>query len=94
MTPGKHDDMPIVDPFYPSPVYHFQDDAVDGTVIVDPIDDPIMPFVQQDVSGPQHYLDDIDGPALDSRRLASMAESASSPKTWRLNSLPFPSLRA
>ena len=62
VMPGEHDDTPIIDPSYPSPVYHFQDDSVSGAVIVDPIDNPIMPSVQQDVSGPQHYLDDIDGP--------------------------------
>jgi hypothetical protein len=46
-------------------VYHFQDDAVTGGVLVDPNQSPmgfVMPEVLQTVAGPTHYLDDIDGP--------------------------------
>lgn len=48
-------------------VYHFQDDAVTGSVIVDPFSSPIgqiMPLVSQDPTqmAPTNYLDDIDGP--------------------------------
>jgi hypothetical protein len=64
VTPGDHLDNPIVDPAFPAPVWHFQDNSVEGFVSVDPInaDDPLMPIVNQDVSGPRHYIDDVDGP--------------------------------
>ncbi len=49
------------------PVWHFQDDAVTGIVIVDTTlspDGQIMPEVFQDSFEPTHYLDGIDGPGL------------------------------
>ncbi len=62
VVPGEHLDNPFVDPGYPAPVWHFQDDAVDGFVAVDLSNDPIMPEVIQDVGSPQHYIDGVDGP--------------------------------
>ncbi len=49
------------------PVWHFQDDAVDGFVNVAFTDNPmsrIMPNVTQDVRGPNNYLPPYDGPSL------------------------------
>lgn len=51
-----------------TPIWHFQDDAVDGFVDVrftpsDPMTQ-IMPFVHQDVRGPQRYLPPYDGPSI------------------------------
>ncbi len=50
------------------PIWHFQDDSVDGFVDVrfDPTDPMtrIMPEVVQDVGGPQHYLPPWDGPSI------------------------------
>jgi len=45
------------------PIYHFQDDAVTGFVgiVINP-DNPIMPDITQDVSGPTHYVEPWDGP--------------------------------
>ena len=69
VVPGEH-----IAGFLPSPdgveipIWHFQDNAVDGFVFVgiDP-NNPmtqIMPFVQQDVRGPNNYLPPWDGPSL------------------------------
>ena len=50
-----------------TPIWHFQDDAVDGfvNVIINPTEPmtQIMPRVEQDVRGPQRYLPLIDGPS-------------------------------
>jgi hypothetical protein len=45
-----------------APVYHFQDDAVSGTVLITPGADPRMPIVQQSGFTTHNYLDAIDGP--------------------------------
>ncbi|MCC7204118.1 MAG: PEP-CTERM sorting domain-containing protein [Phycisphaeraceae bacterium] len=60
-SPGEHDDQPIIDPFFPSPVWHFQDDAVSGGVLVQIFPTGQINVMQSD-STPQNYLDDIDGP--------------------------------
>lgn len=63
--PGEHLDNPLVDPAYPAPVHHFQDDSVSGFVFVDPFApgaNPDMPFVQQGDYDPQFYVDGVDGP--------------------------------
>jgi hypothetical protein len=64
VVPGEHNDFPGG----PFPVWHFQDNAVDGSVFVgiDPLDPmtQIMPFVQQDVRGPNNYHPIWDGPSL------------------------------
>lgn len=71
--------LPAVDPgehiqgFLPAaggdiPIWHFQDDSVNGfvDVMINPNDpmSQIMPNVIQDVGGPQHYLPPFDGPSL------------------------------
>jgi len=63
-VPGEHNQFPMG----PFPVWHFQDDAVDGSVFVginpsDPMTQ-IMPFVQQTVRGPNDYLPLVDGPSI------------------------------
>ena len=63
VVPGEHLDNPFVDPAYPAPVYHFQDNSVTGEVIVDARQNPIMPEVAQREESmmPNYYLDGIDG---------------------------------
>jgi len=64
--PGEH-----IQGFLPAaggdiPIWHFQDDSVNGFVQVTPSDmgGLQMPDVVQDVLGPQHYLPPWDGPSL------------------------------
>jgi hypothetical protein len=51
-----------------TPIWHFQDDSVDGfvSVLFNPLDpmSQIMPQIQQDVRGPQRYVAPFDGPSL------------------------------
>jgi hypothetical protein len=65
VSPGEHIDGLLPAPLAPIPVWHFQDDAVDGhvNIVLNP-QNPIMPIVTQDVRGPQHYLPPFDGPSL------------------------------
>ena len=65
LGPGEHDQRPIVDPAFPTEVWHFQDDSVSSTVeiLVDTFNMPNMPTnVIQDNYTPQNYVDLLDGP--------------------------------
>jgi len=57
--PGEVDEQPIIDPKYPSPVWHFQDDAVTGFI-------ELYPGTQADVVQtqfkPVNYMGGADGP--------------------------------
>jgi len=68
VVPGEHLDNPLVDPAYPAPVYHFQDNSVTGEVIIDAQENFIMPDVFQNEATmkPNFYLDGIDGFGPDS----------------------------
>lgn len=64
VLPGEVDQQPIIDPGYPTKVWHFQDDAVESRVVIQ-INDPTMPnmpAVFQDNYVPTHYVDGLDGP--------------------------------
>ena len=64
VVPGEVDEQPLIDPLYPTEVWHFQDDAVESLVTIT-IDDPAMPnmpTVVQDNPFPTSYVDDLDGP--------------------------------
>ncbi|MCC7407821.1 MAG: hypothetical protein IT442_07095 [Phycisphaeraceae bacterium] len=63
-SPGEHDDQPIIDPFYPTPVWHFQDDAVSGGVYVQVLQTCLVNVLQSE-STPQYYIDGVDGPGPD-----------------------------
>jgi hypothetical protein len=66
VSPGEHM-AGTVGPIPPLggtlPVWHFQDDAVQGTVsvFIDP-SMPIMPTIEQSIGTPQHYIFPWDGP--------------------------------
>jgi hypothetical protein len=61
VVPGENPQGPI--PGADIDIWHFQDNAVTGIVGITPDpDNPLMPFVQQDVLGPTHYVDLLDGP--------------------------------
>jgi len=67
VNPGERIAGVIALPSFPlTPIWHFQDDAVNGIVqVLTPPNDPmsqIMPLVQQDVRGPTHYVAPFDGP--------------------------------
>ena len=65
VSPGEADIQPIIDPGYPSEVWHFQDDAVSATVdvLVDTLTMPNMPLnVSQFDYAPQNYIAGFDGP--------------------------------
>lgn len=66
VAPGERDERIELGGFYPTPVWHFQDDAVSALTQVDI--DPMMPSmplkVLQDNYQPQRYLADLDGPAV------------------------------
>jgi hypothetical protein len=64
-VPGEHDDRPLVDPSYYSPVWHFQDDAVRGGLTVTPSSAPGQYIVNQFGMGPTNYVDGLDGPGPD-----------------------------
>ncbi|TWU20803.1 PEP-CTERM sorting domain-containing protein [Bythopirellula polymerisocia] len=65
VAPGEQDMQPIVDPNYPTKVWHFQDDAVESNVQIE-INDPTMPnmptLVLQNNFIDTHYADGLDGP--------------------------------
>jgi hypothetical protein len=60
VVPGEYDESFGAPPV--TPVWHFQDDAVAGSVVISPGASPIMPIVDQTSFVPQHYIDGIDGP--------------------------------
>ena len=65
VVPGEHIQGVIPDALgIGTPIWHFQDDAVAGFVSINIADTGVDCEVQieQDVFGPQHYLDGIDGP--------------------------------
>lgn len=62
-VPGERDERPIIDPTYPTEVWHFQDDAVTGNIELYP--DPAGPKIDDVIQTefePTYYLDGIDGP--------------------------------
>jgi hypothetical protein len=64
VSPGEH-----IQGFLPAaggeiPIWHFQDDSVNGFVDVRLTDMPNMPDIVQDVGGPQSYFPPYDGPSL------------------------------
>jgi hypothetical protein len=64
VIPGEHDQRPIVDPGYPTEVWHFQDDAVSALTFAfqfDPLD-PCAWNLQQTEYAPHNYLNEVDGP--------------------------------
>lgn len=69
VVPGEHIEPggPVIDPTkgFTSPVWHFQDDAVSGGILVFPNPTmPIMPDIQQDGWTPHNYLPPWDGPSI------------------------------
>jgi hypothetical protein len=64
VVPGERDMQPIIDPGYPSEVWHFQDNAVFSNVdlALDPLGQPLL--IDQGNFAPQYYLDGIDGPGV------------------------------
>jgi len=61
--PGERDERPIVDPTYPTEVWHFQDDAVTGNIELYPgPTDPEIHDVIQTEYKPTFYMDGADGP--------------------------------
>jgi hypothetical protein len=60
-SPGEHDDRPIIDPNYPTPVWHFQDDSVGGTVGVQVVEQCNVELLQESMV-PKFYVDGVDGP--------------------------------
>jgi PEP-CTERM motif len=74
VVPGEHIDGVIPVAGAGIPIWHFQDDAVDGFVnVVLNTANPIMPIVQQDVRGPNNYLPPFDGPSLIGTRSKDLA---------------------
>ena len=68
VAPGEHLDgvLPGPQPFS-NPIWHFQDDAVTGRVVVNHLSTPmgqIMPIVDQGQFQPTNYLSLVDGPPL------------------------------
>lgn len=64
VTPGERDDRfdpPIVDPFYPTEIWHFQDNAVSGSITVGFDADGEL-FIDQLGYTPEFYVDGTDGP--------------------------------
>lgn len=65
IKPGERDERIELKAEYPTPVWHFQDDAVSAntTAVVDYLNMPNMPLqLTQSSYEPQHYLGDLDGP--------------------------------
>jgi hypothetical protein len=64
VVPGEGPIGVVMDPIkgFTSPVHHFQDDAVSGTITVTPTPMPDMPDILQDGFIPQHYIFPWDGP--------------------------------
>jgi hypothetical protein len=61
VIPGEHDDQPIVDPLYPTEVWHFQDDAVTGHILA--LLSAAGDDISQDEISPTTYLNGVDGPS-------------------------------
>jgi hypothetical protein len=61
VLPGERDERPIIDPNYPTPVWHFQDDAVTGPVTLVPVTPGGIDVIQTSHT-PVDYLDGADGP--------------------------------
>ncbi|QEG35721.1 DUF7901 domain-containing protein [Bythopirellula goksoeyrii] len=65
VTPGETDQQPLIDPTYPTSVWHFQDDAVESRVLIE-INDPNMPNMPTKVDQinplDRYYADGLDGP--------------------------------
>ena len=59
VVPGERDERPLIDPTYPTPVWHFQDDAVTGAIELYP--GPQMDVIQTQFA-PKNYMDGADGP--------------------------------
>ena len=65
VLPGERDEQPTIDPTYPTEVWHFQDDAVTGSVVIPGVPLPVPSLisgVDQPDYTPVNYLDGIDGP--------------------------------
>jgi hypothetical protein len=61
LAPGERDEAAGTG--FPLSVWHFQDDAVGGSVTVTPQSDPFSPaWVNQSGYTPKNYIDGIDGP--------------------------------
>ncbi|MCC6681676.1 MAG: PEP-CTERM sorting domain-containing protein [Phycisphaeraceae bacterium] len=63
VVPGEHDQRPLIDPGYPTPVWHFQDDAVQGSlgIAVNP-ENWCQVLVNQASYFDQYYVNGVDGP--------------------------------
>lgn len=65
VVPGERDQQPL-DPGYPTSVWHFQDDAFSGDLVVKGPLDPTQPVcnisLDQGLIGPEYYVDGLDGP--------------------------------
>jgi len=59
--PGEHDDRPIIDPGYPTNVWHFQDDSVMGNLGVQVLAQCDV-NITQTAFEPQFYVNGVDGP--------------------------------
>jgi hypothetical protein len=60
---AEHDEGPLPGAA-PTPVWHFEDDAVTGSIAIFPGMSPIMPLVEQQGFVPQNYVPPVDGPSL------------------------------
>jgi hypothetical protein len=66
VAPGEFIEGMVGPAVQPTPVWHFQDDAVTGDVNIDvtaAAGGLIMPTITQSMIQPTHYLDNADGPA-------------------------------
>ncbi len=62
VSPGEYIEGMTGTAANPVPVWHFQDDAVSGQVVIEFPSPDTGPWVFQDSYQPMRYLDDIDGP--------------------------------
>jgi hypothetical protein len=63
VVPGEYIEGYVGPPTVPTPVWHFQDDAVTGNVTIDPFATPDLgPLVFQDGYQPTRYIGLVDGP--------------------------------
>jgi hypothetical protein len=62
VIPGEQDLQPIIDPGYPTPVWHFQDDAVSSNTALDIDAEGEVLWMDQGLYAPQYYVDWVDGP--------------------------------
>ncbi|MCC7146101.1 MAG: PEP-CTERM sorting domain-containing protein [Phycisphaeraceae bacterium] len=90
--PGEHDDRPIIDPLYPTEVWHFQDDAVMGDMVAQVLG-PCDVNLYQTAMTPQNYVNELDGPGPNgvhggigqfSKDLAFELYTIPEPGTWIL----------